>query len=567
MKICFYGASQMVTGSSYLVQSDDGFRLLIDCGMFQGSKVVKELNYGDFPFDPKTVDAMILTHAHVDHSGLIPKLIKSGYHGPIYTTKETRDICAVLLADSGHIQEMEIERKNRKRTRAGLPLLEPIYTAQNGHDALKSFIPVQYEEHLTLSPKISAQFFDAGHILGSAHVVLSITEGETTKKVLFSGDIGTANQPFIEDPTLIPEADVIIMETTYGDRLHTDKEKRLEILADVVNTAQAKGGNIIIPAFALERTQDILYYLQKLQSDGRIPVLPVYIDSPLAVAATEIFIKDTENFDDESMALIEHGRNPLTMGNLHFSVTTEDSIRLNEIAGGAVIISASGMADAGRIKHHLKHNLWRPNATVIFVGYQAEGTLGRKLLEGAKQVTIHGETITVNATIARLPGFSAHADQAELLNWVKAAATKAQNIILVHGEESSLTAFSALIEKNLAQKPVIPELGECLAFKAGELVRTKPEKPWLEAMAEKLAPTAPEFPGKPAGTAIVKKFTPKKTARSRKLLLSDVSKSYSKLRRNLKKFVESARKDQDYVNLIETLNKISQILKESARRK
>ncbi|RNC28788.1 MAG: Ribonuclease [Candidatus Dichloromethanomonas elyunquensis] len=551
MKIYFYGASETVTGSSYLIQTGN-FNLLIDCGMFQGAKAVKELNYGDFPFDPKTIDAMILTHAHIDHSGLIPKLTKNGYRGPIYTTKESIDFCSFLLPDSGHIQEMEIKRKNRKRARAGLPLLEPIYTVQEGYNAIKAFVPVRYKESLLLSPGISAVLYDAGHILGSAHVVLDIEEGGTTKKILFSGDIGTANQPYIEDPTTIQEADYIIMETTYGDRLHKDKEKREEILADIINQACAKGGNIIIPAFALERTQDILYYLEKLQMDGRIPVLPVYIDSPLAVSATKIFIKDAENFDDESTDLIKRGSNPLTMKNLHFSETAEDSIKLNEISQGVIIISASGMADAGRIKHHLKHNLWRPNATVIFVGYQAEGTLGRKLIEGAKEVTIHGETISVNAQISRLPGFSAHADQSELLNWVKAAGQNAKNIILVHGEKNSIEEFSSLIEKNLGKKPIVPVLGEVIEFKAGDAIRTKPEKPWLEAMQKEQSRNYPN-----------QKVTPQRFTPSRKISLSEVNHSYNKLRKNLKNFIETARRNRDYTRIVQTFEKITRMLQES----
>jgi len=578
MKICFYGASETVTGSSYLVETD-GFRLLVDCGMFQGSKAIKELNYGDFPYNPQTIDAVILTHAHIDHSGLLPKLIKSGYGGPIFATPETIDFCSVMLPDSGHIQEMEIERKNRKRARANQPLLDPIYTAQDGLDAIKAFIPVKYGESLLLSPQLSALFYDAGHILGSAHVVLSLVEGQKTKKILFSGDIGTANQPFIEDPTNITEADLIIMETTYGDRTHTDKAHRLEILADVINKAHAKGGNIIIPAFAIERTQDILFYLQKLQKDGKIPVLPIYIDSPLAVAATRIFRKNTENFDDESTALIEEGTNPLTMENLHFSETTDDSIKLNEITHGAIIISASGMADAGRIKHHLKHNLWRPNATVVFVGYQAEGTLGRRLIEGAKEVTIHGESISVNATIARLPGFSGHADQTELLQWVKAAAVKAENIVLVHGEESAIAEFSGLIEQSLGRKPIIPELGECIDFTRTEVVRTKPEKPWLQVMEEKVSQALQEstydqsricFDVKsPESRYADSKYADAKSAqkRTRRILLSEVNHSYTRLRKNLKNFVNSARSEKDYALLIEMFEKISKLLQDATNKK
>lgn len=564
MKISFYGASETVTGSSFLIEVSD-FRLLVDCGMFQGSKVLKELNYGAFPYDPKTIDAVVLTHAHIDHSGLIPKLIKHGYRGPVYATKATTDLCSIMLPDSGHIQEMEIERKNRKRTRANLPLLQAIYTAEDGLNAIKSFNPVKYREKLSISKSISAKFFDAGHILGSASVVLNIIDEGIKKRLVFSGDIGSTNQPYIEDPSIIEYADLIIMETTYGNRAHTDKSNRLEILADVINSAQAKGGNIIIPAFAVERTQDLLFYLQELQSENKIPVLPIYIDSPLAVAATNIFRKNTESFDDASTALIEQGNNPLTMENLKFSLTTEDSIRLNMIEKGTIIISASGMADAGRIKHHLKHNLWRSNATIVFVGYQAEGTLGRRLIDGAKEVTIHGESVGVNATIAVLPGFSGHADQSELLSWVKPAAKHADHIVLVHGEKSSMQDFSNVIEQNFGKRPITPVLGESIEFINDEVIEVKPEKPWLEAMEEKLA-----FQRAKEGNMTQKcsesKYYNKKIPHSRKILISEVNSSYSKVLKSLKAFANSAQRERDYSFLIQTFEKISKILEDSKKK-
>lgn len=561
MNIFFYGASKIVTGSSFLVETSD-YRLLIDCGMFQGSKVIKELNYGDFPYDPKTIDSVILTHAHIDHSGLLPKLITNGYNGPIYATPETIELCSIMLPDSGYIQEMEIERKNRKRTRAGLPLLKPIYTAKDGVNALKAFIPLKYCQSIVLSQTLSVQLFDAGHILGSAFVVLNITEGESTKKIVFSGDIGTNNQPYIEDPTLLEEADLIIMETTYGNRIHENKVNRLEILAEVINSAYAKGGNIIIPAFAIERTQDILYYLQQLQIESEIPKLPVYIDSPLAVAATRIFQRNTTNFDEDSTALIENGNNPLTMENLNFSETTEESIRLNSITQGAIIISASGMADAGRIKHHLKHNLWRSNSTIVFVGYQAEGTLGRRLIDGAKEVTIHGENISVNASVVQLPGFSAHADQAELLKWVGKTGKHAKGIILVHGEENSVQDFSVLLNQNVGQKAIIPDLGECISYLDNKIIRVKPEKPWIQALEEKLAAT--EIKVKDENHKSLKtKYTGRKFSHSKKVLQSEVNHSYYNLKKNLKIFIDNAKKERDYSFIIETLDKISQILTES----
>lgn len=563
MKISFFGASQTVTGSSFLIETSD-YKLLVDCGMFQGSKILKELNYGDFPYDPRTIDAVVLTHAHIDHSGLIPKLIKHGYSGPVYATKATVELCSVMLPDSGHIQEMEIERKNRKRLRANLPLLNPIYTSEDGLAAIKSFVPVKYRENLVISDTVTAEFYDAGHILGSAHVVLNIVEDGVAKSLVFSGDIGSNDQPYIEDPSIIEKADLIIMETTYGNRIHTDKSKRMDILADVINSAHAKGGNIIIPAFAVERTQDLLFYLQELQNENKIPVLPVYIDSPLAVAATRVFCNNTENFDKYCTTLIEEGNNPLQMDNLKFSVTTEDSIRLNTIEGGTIIISASGMADAGRIKHHLKHNLWRSNATIVFVGYQAEGTLGRRLIEGAKEVTIHGESVGVNANIAVLPAFSGHADQNELLEWVKPASRHADHIVLVHGEENSMQEFSAIVEQRFGKKPIMPVLGESIEFINEEVIQIKPEKPWLQAMEEKLALIKAQEGGTTATPKHAEsKYSGKKFSRPRKILLSEVNHSYSKVRKNLRTFIDIAQKERDYSFIIETLDKISKILEES----
>lgn len=562
MKICFYGASQEVTGSSFLVETPDT-RILIDCGMFQGSKAIRELNFGLFPFDPKSIDAVILTHAHIDHSGLIPKLIKNGYAGSIYTTQETIKLLSIMLPDSGHIQEMEIETKNRKRFRAGLPKLEPIYTAEEGLNAIQSFVPVKYEEIRSLSETISFHLFDAGHILGSAHIVLTVKEGNTTKKIVFSGDIGTDGQPYVEDPTKIEAVNYVVMETTYGDKLHIGKETRLDALAEVINSTYEKGGNVVIPAFAVERTQDILYYLQQLQSEKRIPVLPIYVDSPLAVAATRIFEQNTDNFDQESQNLIFGANNPLTMANLRFSETTEDSMRLNSINGGAIFISASGMADAGRIKHHLKHNLWRSNATVVFVGYQAEGTMGKRLLEGVQEVTIHGERIAVKARIVNLRGFSAHADQNELLDWVKAAGKYAQNIILIHGEGDAITTFSSLVEQNLGIKPLVPELGECLEFIDNNVISTKPENPWLKVLEEKVASTEHEATRVP----IEQKFTGKKlSSPRRKVLLSEVSNAYSNVLKVLKNFVDKAKGEKDYQVLMDAFEEITGILNEMKKR-
>jgi metallo-beta-lactamase family protein len=461
-----------------------------------------------------------------------------------------------MLPDCGHIQEMEVERKNRKLARANGELLTPIYTAEDGLKAIQAFIPVNYRESLLLHPNITAQFYNAGHILGSAYVVLQVTEGQKKSKIVFSGDIGTDDQPYIEDPAVIDRADIVIMETTYGNRIREDKDNRMELLADAINDGFARGGNIIIPAFAVERTQDLLYFLGKLQSDRKIPLLPIYIDSPLAVAATKIFSANTRNFDQEPTALMEKGINPLNLDNLRFSVTTEDSIALNNLTEPAIIISASGMADAGRIKHHLKHNLWRSNATVIFVGYQAEGSLGRRLVDGAPEVTIHGEKVSVNAHIVNLHGFSGHADRNELMKWVKTAGEHARSIVLVHGEKSSIHAFAQAVEQELGKVPVIPVLGEQIEFRQDEIIRIKPEVPWLKETESKCALAAGE--GEPLAGGL------KKTVWSaRGLSPAEVDDKYRNLRDRLHKIVQTARKEKDYAYLTEIFERLEQILKES----
>jgi metallo-beta-lactamase family protein len=355
--------------------------------------------------------------------------------------------------------------------------ITPIYTAEEGIAAISAFATVPYNQKVVLSSSLEFEYFDAGHILGSAHVMLKITENNQEKKLLFSGDIGSSDQPYIENPSMVNGADIVVMETTYGDRLHTEKPQRLEKFAQIITDAIARKDNIIIPAFAVERTQDLLYYIKDLQDKKMIPIVPIYVDSPLAVAATRIFNSHPDVFDDETTEKIDQGNNPLVMKNLHFSVTTDDSIKLNDLHEQAIIISASGMADDGRIKHHLKHNLWKENTTVIFVGYQAEGTLGRRLIDGAEEVTIHGETISVKARIIQLMGFSSHGDQSELLNWVEYAGKSAEEIILVHGEQMSLEGFSNLLQEKMHKLPLIPELGESIEFKDGQVIRVKPAKP------------------------------------------------------------------------------------------
>lgn len=442
-------------------------KFLVDCGMFQGSKELKERNYGEFLFEPGEIDFVLLTHAHVDHCGLIPKLYKKGFRGPIYTTKATTELCAVVLPDSAYIQEMEVERKNRKLLRGNKPLLEPIYTVADAKACLENFQPCQYEEIINITPDIRVVFQDAGHILGSAIIEVCITEDGEGRKLVFSGDIGNINQPIIDDPTIIKKTDILVMESTYGNRYHLNADNKIDELANIIRFTMKKGGNLVIPSFAVERTQDMIYYLKTLQDEGRIPHVDIYVDSPMAVEATKIFIENYDFCTDEAFCKVtgDEARKFFEFPNLHYVISVEGSIALNKVKSGAVIISASGMADAGRIKHHLKHNLWRPESTVLFVGYQAEGTLGRRILDGEKTVRIHGEEIAVKADIARIDGFSAHADQKALVEWVKAFKQKPERIFLVHGEEAALTTLKRVIASETGLEAEIPDWGEMYDIK------------------------------------------------------------------------------------------------------
>ena len=460
MHIQFYGATGTVTGSCFLVTTKEE-RFLVDCGMFQGSKELKENNYNNFPFNPSEIDVVLLTHAHIDHSGLIPKLYKKGFKGFVYTTKATKELCAVVLPDSGYIQEMEVERKNRKLLRMGFPLIEPIYTSLDAKNCLQFFKGFEYREIIGITPNVKISFQDAGHILGSAMIEVYLTEDGITKKIVFSGDIGNINQPLVDDPTVIREADIIVMESTYGNRFHLETEDRLEILTRVVKNTMKKGGNLIIPAFAVERTQDLIYHLKELKDKGILPQLNIFIDSPMAVEATEIFNKNYHYFDKEAQVFFqkEGGKNLFAGEGIHYVRTAEESMQLNKIKKGAVIISASGMAEAGRIKHHLKHNLWRPECTVLFVGYQAEGTLGRRILDGEKKVKIHGEEIAIKADIVKIDGFSAHADQKGLVDWLKGFQETPDKVFLVHGEEDALNTLQRVILSETGLRAEIPQYG------------------------------------------------------------------------------------------------------------
>lgn len=465
MKIHFYGAASCVTGSCYVIDTEKR-KFMIDCGMFQGNKAMKDRNYTEFPFNPAEIDFMILTHAHVDHSGLIPKLVKKGFKGTIFCTTATKDLCTIVLPDSGYIQEMEVERKNRKLSRAGEPLLEPIYTSNDAFDSLNLFHGVPMKDIITIDDEISFKFNEAGHILGSSIIELWVG-GE---KIVFSGDLGNKNQPIIKDPDYISEADYLVIESTYGDRKHSDQYNKEEKLIEIIKDTFARGGNLIIPAFAVERTQDLLYYLHNIKNSGIFDNLPIYVDSPLAIKATNIFCNRQEYYDAETAELAKFNNEcPFIYDDITFTQTAEESKNINTIKTGSIIISASGMAEAGRIKHHLKHNLWRAESTVLFVGYQAIGTLGRRIKDGEKTVRIHGEEVAVNAKILYLDGFSAHADQDGLIDWIDHFETFPHHVFIVHGEEESSGEFARIVKEKYATNVTIPKLEESFELEPTEI--------------------------------------------------------------------------------------------------
>lgn len=485
MRLRFLGAAQTVTGSCFVLEAGAA-RVMVDCGMFQGPRAVRENNYRPFALDPKMVDCVLLTHAHIDHSGLLPKFFKHGYRGKVLATPATADLCSVMLPDSGHIQEMEVERLNRKNRRAGRPEVEPIYTAEDARECLGLFQTVEYGESVQVTPRIRARFHDAGHILGSAFIELSVKEeGEEETVIVFSGDLGRENKPYLNDPAPLAGADFLVLEATYGDRLHEEGESRpedrLELLREIIWSTYRKGGNLVIPAFAVERTQDLIYDLNLLVARGDFPPVKIYIDSPLAAATTEIFRRHAQVFDQETKNLIASGKDPFNLPMLEFTRTAEESMALNKISGGAIIISASGMAEAGRIKHHLKHNLWRPECTILLVGFMAPGTKGRQLKDGAKKVCIHGEEIVVRAEIKSIEGYSSHADRKDLLAWVGKMRRLPRRVFLVHGEKEACLALADGLKQELGADAFIPVLGETVELTPHRVVS---EEEIREALAD-----------------------------------------------------------------------------------
>ena len=469
MKITFLGATKTVTGSNYLVETA-GKKFLVDCGMWQGKAELEEENFENFEFNPKEIDFMILTHAHIDHSGRIPKLYNEGFKNKIYAHKATCDLCALMLPDSGHIQEMESEWKNRKRMRKGEEPRDPLYTAEDAAKCLQIFEPVQYDEIIDITENIKIRFNDAGHMLGSSIIELWAEEDGKTTKVVFTGDLGNNDIPLLNSPTMIEDTDYLIMESTYGSRLHMRNDDKAEMFLNIVAETLDKQGTVVIPSFAVGRTQEILYEINKLKDIKKddefkrkykkLMEAPVYVDSPLAISATEVFKENMDLFDEETQAEISKGDNPLEFPGLKFTMSTDESKALNEDTTPSIIISASGMCDVGRIKHHLKHNLWNPNSTILFVGYQAPGTLGYNIVNGAKNVKIFGEEIAVNARVEYIEGYSGHADQEGLMNFIYSFIKKPKHIFLTHGEEESQDVLEKKIIDEANIPVTIPSFGE-----------------------------------------------------------------------------------------------------------
>ena len=441
MKVQFIGATHEVTGSCTLLEVN-GRYYLVDCGMEQGEDIFQNV---PLPVPANAIEAVFLTHAHIDHSGMLPKLCKDGFRGQIYATEATCNLCRIMLMDSAHIQEFEAEWKNRKGQRAGKEPVVPIYDMNDAEGVLEHFVSCDYDKVMDLCEGVKVKFSDAGHLLGSASIEVWINEDGEERKIVFSGDIGNLNRPIIKDPSYINDADYVVMESTYGDRYHNADVDYVSELAGICQRTFDRGGNVVIPAFAVGRTQEMLYYFRKIKEEGLVKghSFEVYVDSPLAVEATQIFNENiAECFDEEAMELVRNGINPLRFPGLTLSVTSNDSIAINSDNKPKVIISASGMCEAGRIRHHLKHNLWRKECTVVFVGYQANGTLGRILLEGASEVKLFGEPIEVMAEIVKLEGVSGHADKAGLIKWITSFDNRLKQVFVVHGEDEVSTGFA-----------------------------------------------------------------------------------------------------------------------------
>ena len=460
MKITFLGAAHEVTGSCTLIETN-GKNILVDCGMEQGADIFENQ---EIPVNPNDIECVLLTHAHIDHSGLIPLLYVNGFRGKVYTTEPTVQLCEIMLKDSAHIQMFEAEWRNRKAKRAGKPEVVPMYDMNDAMGVLTHFVPCEYNSIVEICDGLKVRFVDAGHLLGSSSIEMWIREDDEEVKVVFSGDIGNGNRPLIKDPQYIKDADYVVMESTYGDKEHETPPDYAVALAGVLKDTFTRGGNLVIPAFSVGRTQEMLYFIRRIKTEHLLPEFenfPVFVDSPLAVEATTIFNKNVEDcFSEEALDLVHQGINPIGFPGLRMAITSDESKMINFDEQPKVIISASGMCEAGRIRHHLKHNLWRKDSTILFVGYQVPGTLGYQLLNGAKEVKLFGETVHVNAEILNLPGISGHADKDHLTAWVQGMKQKPKRVFVVHGQDQVTDNFAAHLKEVVGVDAVAPYSGD-----------------------------------------------------------------------------------------------------------
>lgn len=485
MQITCLGAARTVTGSSYLVETGDDNCFLVDCGLFQGGRKIEERNWDVSAHRATDIKAILITHAHIDHSGLVPRLVRMGYQGPVYATTATAQLLRILWLDSAHIQEMEAQWQTKKNKRQGRKNVEPLYETPDAEAAINLIAPIDLDTAFEPLPGVTATYVSAGHILGAASLHLSINNATGSHRVGFSGDIGRPNQLIVPDPEQLDPVETLFMETTYGERNHktiSDSEKEL---LDVITQAYNEGGRVVIPSFAVERTQELIFVMAKSWRDGKWPgEMPVYLDSPLAIKATEIFRQNPEFFDEETKEILENGDRPLNFPFLKFTPSTEESIAINEQNVPFVVIAGNGMGTAGRIKHHLKHNLWRSNCHVLIVGFQAQGTTGRQLVEGADTVRIFREDVSVNATVHTIGGFSAHADQSELIEWLRPQVHKGLMVNLIHGEESQSLGFAKLAQRTFPQAHFhVPQWMETLVLEASEAISALPEEVFPEPTA------------------------------------------------------------------------------------
>ena len=527
MKIKCMGAARTVTGSCFVIETGKS-RFAIDCGMHQGSAEIEKRNWDLSAYRPEEIDFFLMTHAHIDHSGLLPRMVRERFRGRIYATPPTRDLLEIMLLDSAHIQEMEAQWKSRKRLRFGGNRVEPLYTTEDAVGTLPLFEVVGYRIPFDPAPGIRVVFQDAGHILGSSLLEVWIEEEGVRRKIVFSGDIGRSSQLMVEDPSIVEKADVLFLESTYGNRDHKDETQSLNELAEAISYSYGRGEKVVIPAFAVERTQEIIYSLYLLSKQGRLPAdMPVFVDSPLATKATEIFRNHPDYFDRETRKLLAAGEDPLSLPQLRFTTSTQESMAINELRGPAVVISASGMADAGRIKHHLRHNLWREGASIVFVGFQAQGTTGRKIVDGAKVIRIFNEDIAVKAKVYTINGFSAHAGRSQILEWVSAFRSPGMQVFLVHGEYSAQESLAAELRERFGFSVEIPDYLEEWTLGDGRVEgrATAPKKPdrfdWdrtLAAVEEQLAYLRSQRRQLDSGTTAEKSLRLQRIAEAKRIL-------------------------------------------------